>query len=234
MAKTLARSSHHRMILMGYAGFGFAILVSGILGMSGAIEPAKIATAYFVYAHVIMLIFLLIGVRHLFSIPAELKANWMFQIAEGEGRREWLRAVDRFVLSSGAAVMLVIPLPIEVKLLGWRALGESVLFAAFALLCYEWVFASWEKLPFTCSHLPGKTPLWIMTLWSIGLLGALPIVNGLLIVSLYHPVAFVIVLAVLLAVGTRLHLTRRDGWGDLRLKYDEVPDPAVHGLNLLG
>src|SRR5260370_34668554 len=33
LAKTLAGSSQHRMILMGYAGFGLAIFLSGLIGM---------------------------------------------------------------------------------------------------------------------------------------------------------------------------------------------------------
>ena len=57
-------------------------------------------------SHVIMLLFLLVGFRHLFSIPTELRANWMFQITEGEGRDEWLEAVDHFVLWVGAAFIL--------------------------------------------------------------------------------------------------------------------------------
>jgi hypothetical protein len=71
----------------------------------------------------------------LFSLRTELKANWMFQITEGEGRRQWLRAVDRFVFFG--------------------------------------------------------------------------------------------------AVWARIAAMRREGWGELRLRYDEAPDPVVHGLNLL-
>jgi hypothetical protein len=233
MAKTLMRSSQHRMILMGYGGFGLAIVLSGIIGMRGTMDSAKLIPACFVYAHVIILIFLLIGLRHLFAIPAELRANWTFQITEGEGRRDWLRAVDRFVLASGAAVMLVLPFPFEVKLLGWRAVGESVLFVAFSLLCYEWFFTAWEKLPFTCSYLPGKTPAWVKTLQLLGIFGLLPAINGLLLASLYNRIVFLIVLTVFLAVWIRIHLSRREGWGELRLKYDEAPDPAIHGLNLM-
>jgi hypothetical protein len=32
-------------------------------------------------------------------------------------------------------------------------------------------------------------------------------------------------------LGIWLHF-RRDGWTDMRLKYEEAPDPAIHGLNL--
>ena len=171
--------------------------------------------------------------RHLFAIPVELKANWVFQITEGEGRREWLRAVDRFVLFCGALAMLVIPFPLEVHLLGWRAPGEAVLFAVFAWSVTKWYFVSWDKLPFTCSYLPGKKPTWILSLYLLGLLVALPTVNWLLLECLYHPALFAVTLIVLLAAWVRLFATRRESWGYLRLSYEEVPDPAIHGLNLL-
>jgi hypothetical protein len=233
LAKTLAGSSQHRVILMGYGGFGIAILLSGLISMRGFVKPDHVIPARFVYAHVTLLIFLLIGVRHLFSIPVELKANWAFQITEGEGRRRWLDAVDRFVLFTGAALMLALPLPLEIYLLGWRALAESVMFTAMALLCYEWIFTAWEKLPFTCSHLPGKTPAWILTLQLMGVLGLLPMVNGLLLESLYHPILYVVMLAVLVAIWAHIHGARRADWGEMRLKYEEAPDPAIHGLNLM-
>src|SRR5262249_15624343 len=72
MTKTLIRSSQHRMILMGYGGLGVAILLSGLIGMRGAVQPQRLAAACFVYAHVILMSFLLIGLRYLFSIPSEL------------------------------------------------------------------------------------------------------------------------------------------------------------------
>src|SRR5207249_9679975 len=84
MAKTLARSSQHRMILMGYCGFGAAIILSTVIGMRNAFASARGVAAAFVYAHVIFLIFLLFGLRHLFSIPVELGANWTFPIMERE------------------------------------------------------------------------------------------------------------------------------------------------------
>src|SRR5205823_4971912 len=67
MVKTLARSSQHRMILMGYCGFGFAILMSGIVEVRATVAPGRAAAATFIYAHVVFLAFLLIGLRHLFS-----------------------------------------------------------------------------------------------------------------------------------------------------------------------
>jgi hypothetical protein len=233
MTKTLARSSQHSMILMGYCGVGLAILLTGILGLREAIPEPNLTAAYFVYAHVTLLTFLLIGLRHLFTIPVELKANWTFQVVEQQGRLDWMRAVDRFILFWGAVLMLAIPLPLEARLLGWRAVAEVALFTAFGLLCYEWVFTNWQKLPFTCSHLSGKIPAWILTLWGIGILSAFPLVNGLIVISLYHPIVYVVMLAVTVAAWLAFYSTRRQGFGELRLTYDDLPEPAIHGLNLL-
>jgi hypothetical protein len=203
------------------AGFGAARLA----------DPARVVTAGFVYYHILALLFLLISARHLFSRPTELKANWIFEITEGEGRVAWLTAVDRFVLFWGAVLMLI-PLPLEVPLLGWRSVAEAALFLALGLLSYEWVFLSWEKLPFTCSRLPGKTPIG-MVLAFFGLIAAVPLLHWLLLSILYDRLLTVIVMTVLLAVWTSIHRVRRPSWAELHLKYEEVPDPAVYGLNLL-
>jgi hypothetical protein len=75
--------------------------------------------------------------------------------------------------------------------------------------------------------------MWIMSLELLGLLGLFPIVNGLLLVSLFNRIAYVVVLALLLGPWIAIHIARRQGRGERRLKYEEAPDPAVHGLNLL-
>jgi hypothetical protein len=233
MSKTLARSSQHRMILMGYGGFGVAILLTGLLGLAEKVYMPDRTLACFVYAHVILLTFLLIGLRHLFTIPVEWKANWTFQMAERQGRLDWMRAVDRFILFWGAVLLLALPLPVEIGLLGWRSLAEAALFTAFALLCYEWVFTDWQKLPFTCSHLPGKIPAWKLTLGGVGILGAFPIVNGLLLAGLNQPVVYVVLLVAIVAARLGFYAGRKNDFGETRLTYDDLPDPAIHGLNLL-
>lgn len=230
--KTLAGSSQHRMILTAYGGFGLAVLLSGIVGLGAVVGQAKLLTAIFVYAHLVLLAFLLVGLRHLFSIPTELGANWIFQIAEAGSRHQWLAALDRLVLFVGGAALLI-PLPLEYRLIGPRAIAEVILLGAVALVCYESIFRSWEKLPFTCSYLPGKTPMWIVALRLYAFLGLLPVPNFILLGCLYKPIAFVIVLVALVTIGTYLHLTRREYRSQIRLVYEESDEPAVLTLSLL-
>ncbi|HVH89134.1 MAG TPA: hypothetical protein VM912_20625 [Terriglobales bacterium] len=231
--KTLAASSQHRMILTAYAGFGLAVLLSGIVGLGAAVGQSKLPAAIFVYAHVVMLAFILVGLRQLFSMPSEWKANWIFQLAETGSREDWFNAIDRLVLGAGAAGILLLPFPLEYKLLGTRAIAEVILFAAVGFVCYESVFRSWEKLPFTCSHLPGKTPMWILALRLYAFLWLLPLPNLILLACIYNPVAYFIVLVALIAIGRHLGITRREYRSQLRLVYEEAREPAVQTLSLL-
>ncbi|HXW16487.1 MAG TPA: hypothetical protein VEN79_18400, partial [Terriglobia bacterium] len=175
---------------------------------------------------------LLIAARHIFSRPIELKANWVFQITEREGRTAWIIAMDRFVLFWGALFLLIVPLPLELRLLGWQGLAETLLFMVLGLLCYDWAFSSWEKLPFTCSHLPGKIPAW-MIVACLGLVASLAALHGFILSMLYARSVFMVVLGLLLVAWVRIHHTRRQLQAEFRLQYDDVPEPAVRELKLL-
>jgi hypothetical protein len=233
LGKTFARSESHRTILAAYLGFGFAVLLTSCMGIGKLFPAERLNTAYLVYSHVIFLVFLLLGLRHTFSLPAEPGANWTFRIVEKQGRQDWMLALDRLVLFGAAVVLLAVPLPFELKLLGWRTIPEMLLFAALAMPCYEFAFGSWEKLPFTCSYLPGKTPAWIVALELFGLLIALPAISGAMVVCLYNPWAFMPVLAVFGAFGLHLRRQRMRTWGRSPLRYEELPEPVIHGLSLL-
>ena len=157
--QTLARSNRHRAIGMAYAGFAVALGVGGMAGMPSGFRANRVVAADFVLCHMLIVVFLVAGTRHLFSIPVELKGNWIFRMTELEGRAEWFRAVDRLVLVWFVMPLVLVPLPLEIRLRGWRAGAEVLLLLVLGLITWEWVFSAWEKLPFTCSSLPGKLPI---------------------------------------------------------------------------
>ena len=144
-----------------------------------------------------------------------------------------MRALDRLILFSGAAAVAAIPFPFEAALLGWRAVPEALLFLVFGLVGYECAFASWAKLPFTCSYLPGKKPAWLLAVGLLGLLTALPILTGIMVWCLYHAAAYAALVAVLVLCGQRMRAAHRANEAELRLLYEELPDPEIHGLGLL-
>jgi hypothetical protein len=232
MAKTLARSSQHRIVLMGYFGFSFAIVLTGIAGMPAVTKSDRVILTSFAYAHLVLLLFLLAGLRHVFAIPSELRANWTFQVIEREGRGEWLRAVDRIATVPAILLVLAIPAPFEIAMLGWRGVRESVLFAAAYLLLYESLFYSWQKLPFTCSYLPGQKSGFFVVLRFFAVLSILPIVNLIFVACVSNPVPYTVILTTLLVVWFSIRRSRRDTWSYTPLRFIEDPEPEVRSLNL--
>jgi hypothetical protein len=101
MLKTLASSSQHRMILTAYAGFGVAVLLTAMVGLGTFTGDTNLHPTMFIYSHVVMFAFVLAGLRHVFSMPVELRANWIFKLTEAMGRKEWFEAIDRLDLFGG-------------------------------------------------------------------------------------------------------------------------------------
>jgi hypothetical protein len=59
------------------------------------------------------------GSSQVLSIPAELRANWIFQITESQGRAEWMSAVERFTMAYAIAPVYLILFPVSVYVWGW-------------------------------------------------------------------------------------------------------------------
>ena len=82
--RTIVRSRQHRMLLAIYAGLGLAIVISSVVppairsGMRAFAVPRVPTLA----APLVMMFFLLVGMRVLFAIPAEPKANWALRLRE--------------------------------------------------------------------------------------------------------------------------------------------------------
>lgn len=232
MTKTLGRSSQHRIVLIGYFGFSFAIVLTGIAGMAAVTKPDRVLLTSFAYAHLVLLLFLLAGLRHVFAIPSELRANWTFQVMEREGRSEWLSAVDRIATLPALLTILAVPAPFEVYMLGWRGARELLLFAAAYLVLYDGMFYSWQKLPFTCSYLPGQKSGFFVVLRFFAVLTLLPIVNLIFVACVYNPGPYTFILTALLVTWFMMRRARRDTWSYTPLRFIEDPEPEVRSLNL--
>jgi hypothetical protein len=232
MMKTLARSSQHRIVLMAYFGFSFAVVLTGIAGIAAVAKANQVVLASFSYTHLVMMLFLIAGLRHVFALPSELRANWTFQVLEHEGRSEWLSAVDGLATLPAIFLILVVPAPLEIGLLGWQGVRESLLFAAAYLLLYESLFYGWQKLPFTCSYVPGQKNGFFVVLRFFTVLAVLPLVNLIFVACVSNPVAYTVVLTILLVVWYSIRRSRRDTWNYTPLQFIENPEPEIRALNL--
>ena len=160
IATVVARSRTHRLVLMAYAGAALGIMINSVLlaGFShGAQGVVQFAVLYWPLGTSFIM---LAGIRHVFSLPAELSSNWVFQITESQGRRDWMPAVERFVVAAIIVPIYLVSTPVAATVLDWPvALRMAVLQILVSLTTFDLLFNEWQQLPFTCSYLPGKRPL---------------------------------------------------------------------------
>jgi hypothetical protein len=90
-------------------------------------------------------------------VPLDLRSNWVFRMTEDEaGRAEVAAANLRAVLALAVAIPLALVGPLQWWTLGPSALGVLIVEMSIGWLLVEWTMAGWQRIPFTCSYLPGK------------------------------------------------------------------------------
>ncbi|HWB97889.1 MAG TPA: ABC transporter permease, partial [Bryobacteraceae bacterium] len=229
LAKTLLRSRTHRLLWLIYLGAAAAVLVNSSL-VDGAIfarsRAWNLALQFVVHFWPLACsVVILSGFRHVLSIPAELRANWIFQITESQGRAEWMSAVERFIIAYAIAPVYVVLFPVAGVVSGWpMAIRMTVLQLLVSLSMFEALFYSWQKLPFTCSHIPGDRPLvGIVSKYLAILCVLVPILSLMIAVASQVAFLFCIYLVMFGGLWIWLRRRRREGWGEAKLIYEDSP-----------
>jgi len=75
--------------------------------------------------------------------------------------------------------------------------------------------------------------MWILALRLYAFLWLPPLPNLILLACIYTAVAFFIIFTGLIALAIHLRISRREYRSQIRLVYEETPEPAVQALSLL-
>ncbi len=232
LAQTLARSRAHRLMWFVYIGAALAVMLNSSL-VDGALffrsrDWSKALRFLVLFWPLSCSVVILSGFRHVLSIPSELRANWIFQLTESQGRsvNGCPRRGARFVSAYAIAPVYLILIPVAAYAIGWAvATRLAILQVLISLSIFELLFNSWQKLPFTCSYLPGKRPLVVIVAAYLAVLCALlPILSMMIATSSAFAPLFPIYLANFGAIWIWLRRLRREGWGDAKLIYEDLPD----------
>src|SRR5262245_40367679 len=162
--KTLFRSRSHRLFLLAYAGAALGWITKGLLDAPPVnLRDEGLYGLTVVLAPIAVAVLITVGLRYLFTLPVGLRANWVFQTVEAEDRPAWHAATERVWVWCGIAPVLAAGLPASIAVLGpIRGVTAAALGVMAALIFFERYFGEWRKLPFTCSYLPGKKPIWAL------------------------------------------------------------------------
>lgn len=241
IAKNLARSRQHRLVLTAFAGIAIAFISEGFAsialarGSFRAISASTEGVRESVIAIPLAIsLFLLAGFRYLFRLPVELRANWLFRIIEPGHATELLAGVERFLFFWGALSVAVFTLPVEASLLGVHT-GLAATFECLliSLLLIELLLFTFEKIPFTSSYLPGRRPLIETVLkYSVAAVCYTWGLAGLVSFSVRTRASTLILSAILAAGWWRLRHARLASRQIGRLEFEEAPEPAVQLLGI--
>ena len=180
--RTLLRSRQHRVILAFYAGIGFALTIlflrepaaeQQLLAVSAAARW-QLASIPMMTSSVVLMGFWVIGVRMVFAMPLEIRANWIFRTLPLGGPPECLAASRRALYVMTVAPVFLASSAGFVWIWPWRpAIIHSAALTLLSAIFVELSMHGFLKLPFTCSYQPGKRNLHIqILLCSIGIMVA--------------------------------------------------------------
>jgi hypothetical protein len=154
VSKTLLRSEAHRLVMTAVTGLALVLASQALMNaFDGAPSWRKAAmTAEALSIPFIVTFLLIVGLRIVFEVPAELRANWIFQLVlDADGRESeplarnvMLVAVLPWVLS----IAFVVYLYLEGLVV---ALLHATLVMVWAVLLTNIALVRFRKLAFTCS-----------------------------------------------------------------------------------
>ena len=235
--RTLARSRQHRSIVAIFAGLGLAYALSGISSLvyskgAFASERERIAGSI----PLLMLFFLTIGTRLGFSIPVDIRANWLFQMTDPFTSRAYFSAARRILIVFG--IMPVIAISAAVYSLFWpfwRTAGHLGFIAVLGLFLVEVALRRWDKIPFTCTYIPGKAnlkvrfPVYLLALWSISQLMAL-----IEAAALQTPAGYAVLMLTAIGAWRLASYQSANFRAALHgIRFEEAPDSAVISLGAI-
>ena len=237
--RALTRSRHHRIILAFYVGIGFALTILGSRWQpAGGHSHAPPTPANFlpIVSDIMILLFWVVGTRILFTLPLDLRANWVFRVTPVRGGRASVSAarVSLYLLAwlpvwSGSAAWFLANWP-------WRmAVAHLFAFGLMGAFLVELCLYRFRKIPFTCSWLPGKSNI-LFAFGGFSLLLMLLLIRGagFELYALSHPLEYATMTGFLFvgAAVTRWHGARMDSGDEPIVQFEDEVAPVLQGLGL--
>jgi len=165
--RTLLRSRQHRVILSFYSGIGFAIVILFMRTPFAQRLSAGSASNYWnqvslplLASSFVMMCFWTLGIRAVFALPVELRANWIFRTTQIRGAPDYFAASRRAIYVLALALVLSASAALFLSIWPWApAAGHLLVLALAGITVAEICLYGFHKIPFACSYLPGKTNL---------------------------------------------------------------------------
>ncbi len=251
VARTIGRCRQQRNILAAFTGIGLAISLTFAKGMLyGDTQMYAEARRYgfrppswdepnvpLLAAGFVVLILAVIGMRAVFSLPVDLKANWIFRITDVYSPKAYFTAVRKSMFLLGATPVWIAAAILYLTL--WPrvpALAHLAVLLMVGTIVVETSLRDFRKAPFACSYLPGKSDLrFKFGIYAIGFLFA-TYVGALAERNILETTGRILVLFTVLALFVSRARRQWVAFAESpmeQLQFEDSETPEVSPLNLL-
>jgi hypothetical protein len=234
--RTLLRSRQHRMMLAFYVGIGFAIVISLMKSSDSHGETfGDQANAPVLFSSFVIMCVWVVATRVVFSMPLAPQANWVFRITETRGTPEYLAAIRRSLFVLTVAPVWAAATAFFLWTWPWRpASGHLIILGLWGMILAYLSLHGFQKIPFTCSYLPGKSIFHMAFLAALGLLYLILWGVRFELRALDNPVSytkmlFILGIAVVLARRRTVALAKSE---EAIVQFEETPPAEVFVLGL--
>jgi hypothetical protein len=229
--RTLARSRSHRLLLSTYIGVALALVASAVVppvlrsGLAAFAQPSVETLSI----PLVIGFFTIVGIRVAVAIPVEPKANWIFRIREPADRDAAINGTRAMMLLIGVVPTTVLAGISAGALWGWwPALAHPAVCGAMGWLLTELLLIRIDKMPFTCTYLPGRSRIGI--LWPLYLTGLITYCYTIAAIEMrlfIGPARVATFLAVVALVIALLTIRRHQWLSDITSLRFQEEDPAM-------
>ena len=189
----------------------------------------------FLISTYMMMSFAVLGLRGVFSLPISLKANWVLQLTQLRPTANYIAATRTSLLLFGAAPIWLISAALALHFRPWPQVAEHLAFlGVLGCVLVELSLIRFDKVPFTCSFLPGKTNFQAV-FWGFGIISL--ILGTLLAISEREALTsvrqFIAIVAAAAVVFAGLRSANFVHAKNARLYFEEVQPEVLTRLGLL-
>jgi hypothetical protein len=156
--RTLFRSRRHRVTLAFYLGIATAIVLFVSKGPEG---PGRItdplrwhqANVPMLMGSILVMCSAVVGMRMAFTMPIDLRANWVFRMMPIGGGEAHRAGVRRTLFALAVVPAWLASAPVFLWMWPWRqAAGHLAALGLIGMILAELCLQSFRKIPFTCSY----------------------------------------------------------------------------------
>lgn len=154
--RSLMRSRQHRVAFVFYWSLSLAIGLDCLSGEMGEGATRTVSSSFLISTLLIMTLAVL-GLRNVCALPISLGSNWVLRMTQLSPPEKYFAGTRRFLLLGGVLPALVAATALGMRLQPWNQVAVHLgVLGLLGWILVEVALLKFQKMPFTCSYLPGK------------------------------------------------------------------------------